>query len=68
MTVICLRHLFDGSALVRRFNIRDGEVTYQCQFVKTESFKVCMLQFLPETISEKERIQEKNSYKNYPFL
>ena len=34
------RHLFDGSALVRRFNIRDGEVTYQCQFVKTESFKV----------------------------
>ena len=45
------RHLFDGSALVRRFNIRDGEVTYQCLFVKTESFKVCMLQNLLATIS-----------------
>ena len=34
------RHLFDGSALVRKFNIADGNVTYQCKFVKTESFKV----------------------------
>ena len=33
-------HLFDGSALVRKFSISKGEVTYQCQFVKTESFKV----------------------------
>ena len=36
------RHLFDGSALVRKFNIADGEVSYQCQFVKTESYKVCV--------------------------
>ena len=34
------KHLFDGSALVRKFRIADGEVTYQCQFVKTESYKV----------------------------
>ena len=34
------KHLFDGSALVRKFKIADGEVSYQCQFVKTESYKV----------------------------
>ena len=34
------KHLFDGSALVRKFRIEDGEVTYQCQFVKTQSYKV----------------------------
>ena len=34
------RHLFDGSALVRKFFISEGEVTYKCQFVKTESYKV----------------------------
>ena len=33
-------HLFDGSALVRKFCINQGEVTYQCQFVKTQSYKV----------------------------
>ena len=33
-------HLFDGSALVRKFSISEGEVTYQSQFVKTESYKV----------------------------
>ena len=34
------QHLFDGSALVRKFHIDQGEVTYQCQFVKTQSYKV----------------------------
>ena len=38
------QHLFDGSALVRKFHIDQGEVTYQCQFVKTQSYKVTVTQ------------------------
>ncbi|XP_013142428.1 PREDICTED: carotenoid isomerooxygenase-like [Papilio polytes] len=32
-------HLFDSSALVHRFSILDGAVTYQCRFVRTNTFK-----------------------------
>ncbi|GAB0096141.1 Carotenoid isomerooxygenase [Sergentomyia squamirostris] len=31
-------HLFDSSALLHRFAIRNGRVTYQCRFVETNSF------------------------------
>lgn len=32
-------HLFDSSALLHRFEIKDGQVTYQCRFIQTETFK-----------------------------
>lgn len=32
-------HLFDSSALLHRFNIEKGNVTYQCRFLKTDSYK-----------------------------
>lgn len=32
-------HLFDSSALLHRFGIQNGRVTYQCRFLKTNSFK-----------------------------
>ncbi|KZC05840.1 Beta,beta-carotene 9',10'-oxygenase [Dufourea novaeangliae] len=32
-------HLFDSSALLHRFNIADGKVTYQCRFVQTDVYK-----------------------------
>ncbi|CAG4972196.1 unnamed protein product [Parnassius apollo] len=32
-------HLFDSSALVHRFSIVDGAVTYQCRFIRTNTFK-----------------------------
>jgi Retinal pigment epithelial membrane protein len=32
-------HLFDSSALLHRFNINDGKVTYQCRFLKSEAYK-----------------------------
>jgi Retinal pigment epithelial membrane protein len=32
-------HLFDAAALLHRFNIYDGKVTYQCRFLKSETFK-----------------------------
>lgn len=32
-------HLFDSSALLHRFGIKNGKVTYQCRFLKTNSFK-----------------------------
>lgn len=32
-------HLFDSAALLHRFNIEDGQVTYQCKFLKSESYK-----------------------------
>lgn len=32
-------HLFDSSALLHRFNIENGSVTYQCRFLKTDSYK-----------------------------
>lgn len=32
-------HLFDSSALVHRFGIKDGQVTYQCRFLQTETYK-----------------------------
>ncbi|KAL1123020.1 hypothetical protein AAG570_002108 [Ranatra chinensis] len=33
------QHLFDGSSLIHRFGIRDGEVTYQCRFLQTNTLK-----------------------------
>ncbi|XP_075238183.1 neither inactivation nor afterpotential B isoform X3 [Lycorma delicatula] len=33
------QHLFDGSALIHRFGIENGEVKYQCKFVETNTFK-----------------------------
>ena len=33
------KHLFDGSALIQKFEVSGGEVTYQCKFVRTEAFK-----------------------------
>ncbi|XP_076293067.1 neither inactivation nor afterpotential B isoform X3 [Lasioglossum baleicum] len=32
-------HLFDSSALLHRFAISDGKVTYQCRFVQTDVYK-----------------------------
>lgn len=32
-------HLFDAAALLHRFNISEGKVTYQCKFLKSESYK-----------------------------
>ncbi|XP_070494160.1 carotenoid isomerooxygenase-like isoform X2 [Chironomus tepperi] len=32
-------HLFDSSALLHRFNVENGNVTYQCRFLKTDSYK-----------------------------
>lgn len=32
-------HLFDASALLHRFNIADGKVTYQCRFLQSDTYK-----------------------------
>lgn len=32
-------HLFDAAALLHRFNIVNGKVTYQCKFLKSETYK-----------------------------
>ncbi|XP_049868031.1 carotenoid isomerooxygenase-like [Pectinophora gossypiella] len=32
-------HLFDSSALLHRFAIHDGRVTYQCRFLRSSTFK-----------------------------
>ncbi|VVC89979.1 unnamed protein product [Leptidea sinapis] len=32
-------HLFDSSALLHRFAIADGEVTYNCRFLSSNTFK-----------------------------
>lgn len=33
------KHLFDASALLHRFSIEKGKVTYQCKFLKSETYK-----------------------------
>ena len=33
-------HLFDGSAVLQKFTIANGEVQYMCKFVKTKVFFV----------------------------
>jgi carotenoid isomerooxygenase len=33
------KHLFDAAALLHRFNIADGKVTYQCKFLQSDSYK-----------------------------
>lgn len=32
-------HLFDSSALLHRFGIKNGEVTYHCRFIQTDTYK-----------------------------
>ncbi|XP_070570573.1 carotenoid-cleaving dioxygenase, mitochondrial-like [Ptychodera flava] len=32
------RHLFDGMALLHRYHIKDGQVTYQSQFLRSDSY------------------------------
>jgi len=32
-------HLFDGSALLQKFNISNGEVTYQSKFIQSQRYK-----------------------------
>ncbi|XP_055618254.1 carotenoid isomerooxygenase isoform X2 [Toxorhynchites rutilus septentrionalis] len=32
-------HLFDSSALLHRFNVENGQVTYQCRFLKSDTYK-----------------------------
>ncbi|XP_052893451.1 carotenoid isomerooxygenase isoform X1 [Anopheles moucheti] len=32
-------HLFDSSALLHRFNIDCGKITYQCRFLKSDAYK-----------------------------
>jgi hypothetical protein len=32
-------HLFDAAALLHRFNIVDGKVTYQCRFLRSDTYK-----------------------------
>jgi len=32
-------HLFDGSALVQKYVVRNGQVSYQCRYLRTNSFK-----------------------------
>ncbi|ENN81377.1 hypothetical protein YQE_02194, partial [Dendroctonus ponderosae] len=33
------QHIFDGSALLHRFGINNGNVTYQCRFLQSEIYK-----------------------------
>ncbi|XP_066152250.1 carotenoid isomerooxygenase isoform X1 [Euwallacea fornicatus] len=33
------KHLFDSSALIHRFAIKNGNVTYQCRFLQSEVYK-----------------------------
>ncbi|XP_047508976.1 carotenoid isomerooxygenase-like isoform X2 [Pieris napi] len=33
------KHLFDSAALLHRFAIQDGEVTYQCRFLQSSTYK-----------------------------
>ncbi|KAF6214118.1 hypothetical protein GE061_011849 [Apolygus lucorum] len=32
-------HLFDSSAVIHRFSIRKGKVTYQCKFLRSETYR-----------------------------
>ncbi|XP_030764784.1 carotenoid isomerooxygenase [Sitophilus oryzae] len=33
------QHLFDSSALLHRFGIKQGKITYQCKFLRSETYK-----------------------------
>ncbi|XP_034826805.1 carotenoid isomerooxygenase isoform X1 [Maniola hyperantus] len=33
------KHLFDSAALLHRFSIQDGRVTYQCRFLRSNTYK-----------------------------
>ena len=34
-----MNHMFDGMALVQKFSIRNGDVTYQSRFVQSDTYK-----------------------------
>ncbi|XP_070499714.1 carotenoid isomerooxygenase-like [Chironomus tepperi] len=36
---VSLNHVFDGMALLHRFHIDNGNVTYQCRFIKSEAYE-----------------------------
>jgi carotenoid cleavage dioxygenase-like enzyme len=36
---VVLNHVFDGLALLQRFNINDGKVTYQNRFIQSDARK-----------------------------
>ena len=36
---ITLNHVFDGMALLQKFNFENGNVTYQCRFVKSKAYE-----------------------------
>lgn len=33
------KHFFDAAALIHRFNIANGKITYQCRFLQTDTYK-----------------------------
>ncbi|KAF2894758.1 hypothetical protein ILUMI_11414 [Ignelater luminosus] len=35
------QHIFDSLALLRKFTVKNGEVTYQCRFLESEVYKAC---------------------------
>lgn len=39
-----MNHLFDGMALLHRYNIENGKVTYQCRFVQSDAYKAIKTQ------------------------
>jgi len=34
-----MNHVFDGMALLHRFHIDNGKITYQCRFIKSEAYE-----------------------------
>lgn len=36
---VSMNHVFDGMALLHRFHIDNGKVTYQCRFIKSEAYE-----------------------------
>ncbi|KAL7044598.1 hypothetical protein ACKWTF_001997 [Chironomus riparius] len=36
---VSLNHVFDGMALLHRFHIENGNITYQCRFIKSEAYE-----------------------------
>ena len=62
------QHLFDGSALVQKFSIDKGQVSYQCRFLRTKSFMdnlkanaITRNEFATNAQSDNRAIRRKNS-------
>lgn len=36
---VTLNHVFDGMALLHRYHIVNGRITYQCRFIKSEAYE-----------------------------